>query len=253
MKKNDIAIKIEHVTKRYFSGSNYQPNLLEWIEAIVTGNNFKRPQFKAIDDLSLTIKRGQVVGFIGSNGAGKSTLLKLINKITFPNEGTIEINGTVAGLLELGAGFHGELTGKENVQLYGTILGLSKEKIRKIYDDVVDFAGLHEFMDTPYRHYSSGMKARLAFSISIFVEPDILLIDEVLAVGDINFQKKCIKFMKNYCKDPNHTVIFVSHQNQNVKAICDHLVWLEHGKIKTQGPTDKILKEYIKFQDERDD
>lgn len=246
------AVVCKHVTKRYIKGQRYQPTLREWISLAVTQEYFKRPKFKALDDVSFKIKKGQVVGFIGSNGAGKSTMLKIILKITRPNEGTVKTEGSVAGLLELGTGFHPELTGKENVYLYGAVLGLSRKQVDSIYDAVVDFAGLQEFMETPFKHYSSGMRARLGFAVSIHIEPDILLIDEVLAVGDMHFQNKCINYMKNYCRDPKHTVVFVSHNNDNVRAICDRVIWFENGKIKEEGDTKEILKRYEKFQNERE-
>ena len=251
--KQELAIEFDKVTKRYFKGKRYQPSFRDWMGAVATGKSFSKPTFKALDNVSFKIKKGQVIGFIGSNGAGKSTLLKLMSRITAPNEGTIKMSGSVAGLLELGTGFHPELTGEENVFIYGSILGLKRKRIEELYPKIVDFAGISEFMDTPIKHYSSGMLARLGFSVAIHIEPDILLIDEVLAVGDMHFQKKCMKFMTDYCKDPRHTVVFVSHSNQNVRKICNELIWLEHGKVKKIGPTDELLKDYIDFQNERTD
>ncbi|OGD63334.1 hypothetical protein A2160_02510 [Candidatus Beckwithbacteria bacterium RBG_13_42_9] len=246
MKK--IALSFNKVTKKYFKGGHYQPTLREWAGAIFTGKSFQRPQFKALNQISFAVQKGEVVGIVGSNGAGKSTILKMALKITFPNEGSVTINGTATGLLELNTGFHPELTGNENVYLYGSILGLSKERLDLIYPHVVKFSGLKGFMDMPIKHYSSGMLARLGFSIAIHVEPDILLIDEILSVGDLAFQEKCMKFMKNYCRNPNHTVVFVSHLLENIRAICTRVIWMEHGKVVESGKTNEVLKRYIKFQ-----
>lgn len=246
MKK--IAVCFNNVTKRYFKGKRYQPTFREWLGAIFSDQKFQRPQFKAINNLSFQIEKGQVVGFIGSNGAGKSTILKLILKITYPNEGSIILHGKTAGLLELGAGFHPELTGKENIFLYASILGLSRERIKKAYPKIVKFSGIKDFINSPIRHYSSGMLARLGFSVAIHIEPDILLIDEVLSVGDLAFQKKCMNFIKAYCQNPKHTVVFVSHNVESVKAICDKVIWLEHGQIKQSGNVDQVLVKYINYQ-----
>ena len=246
MKK--VAISFKQVTKHYFKGGHYQPTLREWLGAIFTSKTFQRPQFKALDKISFDIQKGQVVGFIGSNGAGKSTILKLALRITYPSQGTITINGSIAGLLELNTGFHPELTGKENIYLYASILGLSKEKIKKTYPYILKFSDLKNFINMPIKHYSSGMLARLGFSVAIHIEPKILLIDEVLSVGDLAFQEKCIKFMKNYCKNPQHTVIFVSHNLDNIRAICDRVIWIEQGKIMESGETEKVLQKYIKYQ-----
>lgn len=253
MKNKGIAVECDKVTKKYYEGKRYQPTLREWVDTILTRSSFSQPTFKALDNVSFSIKRGQVVGFIGSNGAGKSTLLKLIMKITYPNEGKIAINGSVAGLLELGTGFHPNLTGKENVYLYASILGLKQSRIEKMYPKVVEFSGVKDFMETPLKHYSSGMLARLGFSVAIHIEPEILVIDEVLAVGDMSFQQKCMNYMINFCRDPKHTVVFVSHNIDNVRLICEEVVWLEHGKIVEKGPTEPIVKKYIKFQKERVD
>lgn len=242
------VIKFKKVTKKYFKGGRYQPSFREWIYTLITGNSFQRPQFTALDNLSFSITKGQVVGFIGSNGAGKSTILKLISKITFPNNGQVTVSGSVAGLLELGTGFHPELTGKENVFLYASILGMKKKQIKKMYSQVVEFAGIKEFMDSPIKHYSSGMLARLGFSVASHIEPEILLIDEVLSVGDLAFQEKCMKFMKDYCKNPNHTVVFVSHHLENVKSICDRVIWIEHGEIVYDGTAKEVIPKYIKYQ-----
>jgi ABC-type polysaccharide/polyol phosphate transport system ATPase subunit len=247
------AIIFDHVSKQYYKGGKYLPSLREWLGNLTTGKAFQREVFEALHDLSFTIGKGQVVGFVGSNGAGKSTILKLISKISYPTKGTITNHGNIAGLLELGAGFHPELSGKENLYLYASILGLKRKQIDKIYDNVLEFSGISEFIDMPLKHYSSGMMARLGFSVSIHIEPEILLIDEVLAVGDLAFQEKCMNFMKSYCRDPRHTVVFISHDPKNVLSICDRVIWLEHGKIVKDGTAEKVMKEYIDFQKKRND
>ena len=251
--KTKNAVEFSKVTKKYYKGGRYQPTFREWFGAIFGGEKFQRPKFKALDSVSFSIKRGKVIGFLGSNGAGKSTVLKLISKITYPNSGRITVNGSVAGLLELGTGFHHELSGHENIYLYGAILGLSKNQVDDIYDEVVEFSGIRDFVDSPLKHYSSGMIARLGFSVAIHLKPDILLIDEVLAVGDLAFRDKCMNYMVEYCKDPDHTVVFISHDPENVKLICEEVIWLDHGKVVEIGKTSKVLKKYIAFQHERTD
>lgn len=245
-----VAISFENVTKFYLKGAHYQPSFREWFGAIISGKTLYRPQdhFKALDSVSFEISRGSVVGFIGSNGAGKSTVLKLIANITYPNQGVLRISGSVAGLLELGTGFHEELTGEENVFVYGSILGLTKSQIKSIYPQIVSFSGLGEFMHMPVKHYSSGMYARLGFSVAIHVQPDILLIDEVLSVGDLSFKEKCMKFMREYCRDPKHTVIFVSHNSDNILQVCTEVIWIERGKIVGRGNPKKIINAYEKSQ-----
>ena len=247
---NNNAVSFQKVTKLYFTGKRYQPTFREWTDAILTGKSFYRPkaQLKALNQISFTVKQGSVIGIIGSNGAGKSTVLKLIAKITYPNEGLIETQGTVAGLLELWTGFHEELTGSENVYIYASILGLNRKKIAAIYKEIVKFAGIEDFMDTPVKHYSSGMYARLGFAVAVHVRPNILLIDEVLAVGDLAFKEKCLSFMKDYCRHPHHTVVFVSHSLENVKAVCTEVMWIEKGKIIMHGHPAQVIKAYERDQ-----
>jgi len=247
-----VAVQFSQVTKKFYRGKRYQPSLVEWLDALFTGKSFDKPKFKALDRVSFEIKKGQVLGFVGSNGAGKSTILKLVMKITYPNSGEVETQGSIAGLLELGTGFHGNLTGRENVYLYGSILGFSRARVREIYDDIVEFAGVEESMESPLKQFSSGMVARLGFAVAIHLNPDILVIDEVLAVGDMSFQEKCMRFMKDYCRDPKHTVLFVSHNVENVKMICDEVIWIEQGRVKKRGKTKTVVEEYIKFQRKRE-
>ncbi|MFC1748549.1 ABC transporter ATP-binding protein [Pseudomonadota bacterium] len=250
---SQVAINFNQVVKKYYRGKRYQPSFREWIDAMFTGESFSRPKFKALNKISFEIKKGQVVGFVGSNGAGKSTILKLMMKITYPNVGKVKVNGSVAGLLELGTGFHPALTGRENVFLYSSILGLKRVEVEQLYPKIVKFAGVSKFMDSPIKQYSSGMLARLGFAVAVHLNPDVLVIDEVLAVGDMAFQKKCMNFMRDYCSNPNHTVVFVSHNIENVRLICDQVIWIEEGKIVQQGDTKKVLKDYAKFQNNRSD
>lgn len=251
--KKKPAIIFDKVTKRYYKGGRYQPTLREWLGTIVGGTPFQRPEFLCLDEVSFTVARGKVLGIVGSNGAGKSTILKIIARVTYPNNGKVIVNGDVGGVLALGTGFHPELTGHENVYLSGAIMGFSKNKVDRIYNKVVGFSGLRDFMDTPIKHYSSGMMARLGFSVAIHIQPEILLIDEILAVGDISFRKKCLAFMKSYCKDPKRTVLFVSHSEGSIKSLCDHVLWLEKGKIIMQGSTTKVLPQYLKTQEDKGD
>ncbi len=205
----------------------------------------KSEEFWAVKDISLDIKRGDVVGVIGRNGAGKSTLLKLLSRITEPTTGSIRIRGAVAGLLEVGAGFHGELTGRENIYFNGAILGMKHEQIRRKFDEIVAFAGVERFLDTPAKRYSSGMYVRLAFAVAAHLEPEILIIDEVLAVGDAAFQKRCLGKMGEVSREEGRTVLFVSHQMAAVENLCKTGILLERGMIVENGPAAGVIKTYI--------
>jgi len=200
--------------------------------------------FLALKDVSFEIQRGESVGFIGRNGAGKSTILKLLAGVTKASSGSVEVNGKVAALIEVGAGFHPELTGRENIYLNGSILGMTKADIEKCFDSIVNFAELEDFMDTPVKHYSSGMYVRLGFSIAAHTNPDVFLIDEVLAVGDAAFQKKCLATMAAH-KAAGKTMIFVSHDLGNIEDICDRVIYLKQGEVKADGPTDKSITAYL--------
>jgi lipopolysaccharide transport system ATP-binding protein len=213
----------------------------------VTGLETKE-EFWALKDINFEIMKGEVVGIIGRNGAGKSTLLKILSQITPPTTGEIRINGTVGSLLEVGTGFHPELTGRENIFLNGAILGMKKKDIVRKFDEIVKFADIEKFLDTPVKYYSSGMYVRLAFSVAAHMETDILIIDEVLAVGDAEFQKKCLGKMNEITKEEGRTILFVSHNIDVVKKICSKCILLENGTIKTIGETNKIIDEYL-FQD----
>jgi lipopolysaccharide transport system ATP-binding protein len=199
----------------------------------------------ALKDINLEIKKGEILGIIGKNGAGKSTLLKILSRVTSPTTGSIKINGRMASLLEVGTGFHPELTGRENIFLNGAILGMRKYEIQKKLDEIVDFAGVAKYLDTPVKRYSSGMYVRLAFAVAAHLEPDILIVDEVLAVGDAEFQKKAIGKMQDVSRGEGRTVLFVSHNMASVKALCNRGVLLENGRIKELGNIDNIVNTYL--------
>lgn len=201
-------------------------------------------KFWALQDINLDIMPGERVGIIGRNGAGKSTLLKIISRITPPTKGNAIIRGRVGSLLEVGTGFHPELTGRENIFLNGSILGLKKTEINKQLDAIIDFSGVEKFIDTSLKHYSSGMQLRLAFSVAAHLEPEILLIDEVLAVGDAEFQKKCISKMEDVSKQHGRTILFVSHHLNAVMKLCTKATWLENGKIAFNGTVDEAIEKY---------
>jgi ABC-type polysaccharide/polyol phosphate transport system ATPase subunit len=203
-----------------------------------------REEFWALNDVSFEVQPGEVVGIIGRNGAGKSTLLKILSQITKPTRGRVELNGRVGSLLEVGTGFHPELTGRENIYLNGSILGMSRREIDRKFDEIVAFAEIEKFLDTPVKRYSSGMYVRLAFSVAAHLEPEILLVDEVLAVGDAQFQSKCLGKMQAI-KDSGRTVFLVSHQLSAICRLCTNVVYLDKGRLRSSGPTAKIVEEYV--------
>jgi lipopolysaccharide transport system ATP-binding protein len=200
----------------------------------------------ALRDINLEVKKGEVLGIIGKNGAGKSTLLKILSRVTGPTTGSINVNGRIASLLEVGTGFHPELTGKENIFLNGAILGMRKHEIKKKLDEIVDFAGVARYINTPVKRYSSGMRVRLGFAVAAFLEPEILIVDEVLAVGDAEFQKKAIGKMQDVTKEEGRTVLFVSHNMVSVKNLCHKTILLENGKINKIGDTKSVIDFYLK-------
>jgi lipopolysaccharide transport system ATP-binding protein len=208
-----------------------------------------REDFFALSDVSFEVKQGEVLGIIGRNGAGKSTLLKILSQITEPTKGRVEIYGRVASLLEVGTGFHPELTGRENIFLNGAILGMSRSEIRGKFDQIVDFAGVEKFIDTPVKRYSSGMQVRLAFSVAAHLEPEILVIDEVLAVGDAEFQRRCLGKMRDVAGG-GRTVLFVSHNESAVRSLCSQALLLDRGRINQQGGVEDILGAYHGLQEE---
>jgi lipopolysaccharide transport system ATP-binding protein len=221
-----------HKTRQVFQG-----------QQLLEGDSVE--EFWALKDIDFEIKRGDRVGIIGRNGAGKSTLLKVLSRITEPSVGRVEIKGRVASLLEVGTGFHPELTGRENIYLNGAILGMSRSEIKRKFDEIVDFAGVEKFLDTPVKRYSSGMYVRLAFAVAAHLEPEILVVDEVLAVGDAEFQKKCLGKMEDVSKGEGRTVLFVSHNMAAVQSLCLHTMLLENGRLTTFGRTSEMINEYM--------
>lgn len=200
--------------------------------------------FRALDDVSLEVEEGQVVGIVGRNGAGKSTLLKVLSRVTEPTEGHITIHGRIGSLLEVGTGFHPELTGRENVYLNGAILGMSRREITRLFDEIVAFAEIEKFLDTPVKRYSSGMYVRLAFAVASHLEPEVLVVDEVLAVGDATFQKKCLGRMNKVSRD-GRTILFVSHNMSSIKSLCTRAILLEEGRIALDGTVDEVVNRYL--------
>lgn len=222
-------------------------SLREWISGSVKNMTATRHQqkFWALKDIDLDVKAGERIGIIGRNGAGKSTLLKIISRITPPTTGEATIRGRVGSLLEVGTGFHPELTGRENIFLNGSILGLKKTEIKKQFDEIVEFSGVQQFIDTPLKFFSSGMQLRLAFSVAAHLDPEILLIDEVLAVGDIDFQRKCIGKMEEVSKKQGRTILFVSHNMDSIRKFCPTTILLHEGQIISQGNTEQVISEYV--------
>lgn len=243
--KNNTVIKFEKVSKKFKKGHKL---LLK--EAML--DIFRAPKqgdFWAIKDTTFEIKQGESVGIIGMNGSGKSTILKLIAGVLIPTKGKISVCGKISPLIELGAGFHPELTGRENIYLNGTILGLSRKMIDNKLKEIVDFSGLSEFIDTPVKHYSSGMYMRLGFAIAVNVEPDILLVDEILAVGDASFQKKCLEKMQNFRKN-GVAIIIISHSLDLISNFCDRIILINKGKVAFVGNPERAIKKYNQISNE---
>ena len=207
------------------------------------GRRSRRDYLWALRNIDLDVQQGEVVGLIGRNGAGKTTLLKILSRITRPTEGYAEVRGRVGSLLEVGTGFHQELTGRENIYLSGAILGMKKVEIDSKFDEIVAFSGVERFLDTPLKHYSSGMQVRLAFAVAAHLEPEIMLIDEVLAVGDLEFQKKCLGKMQDV-SESGRTIVFVSHQMNQIRRLCKRVLWIDSGQLQQSGPTGKIIAAY---------
>lgn len=239
-------IEVKNVTMKFRMGSQPINSLKEYVTTTIKGT-LKFNEFVAVNDLSFDVKKGETVGLIGSNGAGKSTTLKLISGILKPTKGTVITRGNIVPMLELGAGFDLELTGKENIYLNGAVLGYTKEYLDSKYDQIVEFSELGDFINMPIRQYSSGMMAKLAFSIASQVQPEILIVDEILSVGDAKFQKKSGNKMKELMNG-GATVLFVSHNIHQIEELCDRVVWLEHGKVKMIGDTEEICEIYKKEQ-----
>lgn len=271
MNSNDIAIKVENISKRYRIGLKEDMHdsvgsaIFDFIKKPLTNYRKYRSLYKfrnntpdqndtqdgddssiiwALKNISFEVEQGEVVGIIGENGAGKSTLLKILCKITNPTIGQAEIRGRISSLLEVGTGFHPELTGKENVYLNGTILGMRKYEIDRKFDEIVEFSGVEKFINTPVKRYSSGMRVRLAFAVAAHLEPEILLVDEVLAVGDARFQKKCINKMQDVSHKGN-TILFVSHNMAAITRLCSRTILLDNGGLIAEGPSHEIVRRYL--------
>ena len=245
MKENDneIAIKVDHVYKSFNIYYDRANTLKE--RMLFFARNKRREKREVLKDINLEIKKGETVALIGVNGSGKSTLLKLMTQIIFPNKGTIETRGKLTSLLELGAGFHPDFSGRENIYFNSSIFGLTKKEIDARLDQIIEFSELKDFIDNPVRTYSSGMYMRLAFSVAINVDADILLIDEILSVGDQHFQEKCFNKMRELKKE-GKTMVFVTHSMESVKNLCDRAVWLYDGRVRMDGNTDEVVKEYLR-------
>ncbi|KFF18260.1 ABC transporter ATP-binding protein [Flavobacterium hydatis] len=262
--EKDIILKAENISKQYRLGQvgtgTLSHDLNRWWHSIRGKEN---PYLKigdandrstkgtsdyvwALEDINFELRRGEVLGIIGKNGAGKSTLLKILSKVTAPTTGSIKSRGRIASLLEVGTGFNGEMTGRENIFLNGAILGMTKKEIVKKLDEIIEFSGCERYIDTPVKRYSSGMTVRLAFAVAAFLEPEILVIDEVLAVGDAEFQKKAIGKMQDISREGGRTVLFVSHNIAAVKSLCTRGIVLEHGKVVFEGEIDDCIDEYLK-------
>ncbi len=245
---NDVVIRGEGLGKQYRRGVAQTGLLRDSLGRILKApfrsmQGPKQESFWALKDVSLEVREGEVLGLIGRNGAGKTTLLKILSRITQPTAGWAEIHGHVGSLLEVGTGFHPELTGRENTYLSGAILGMSKSEISRKFDEIVAFAELEKFIDTPVKHYSSGMYVRLAFAVAAHLEPEILLVDEVLAVGDINFQKKCLGKMGDVAR-AGRTVVLVTHQMNQIRRLCHRVTWIDGGAVRQTGPASETVSAY---------
>ncbi len=249
---SDWAIRFHDVSKKFPRAGAQAQSVLELLLGMVRGKKEeKKADLWALKGLTYEIKKGETVGFVGTNGSGKSTMLKLAARIMKPTSGLIEVAGRVSALLEMGAGFHNELTGRENVFLSGALMGLEQSQIEAVYDDVVAFSEVGDFIDIPVKHYSSGMYMRLAFSVAVHVKPDILFIDEILAVGDQSFQNKCFDRI-HALKQSNMTIVIVSHDLRSMQNMCERLIWINQGEIVMSGEPRQVLSEYTTFTRERD-
>jgi len=244
-------IQVDHVWKKFRKGEIHD-SLRELIPAVAKrlirrgtkGESLGNREFWALQDVSFEVGRGESLGIIGPNGAGKSTMLKMLSRIIKPNRGSYHVNGRISALIEVGAGFHQDLTGRENIYLNGTILGMSRKQIRAKEEQIIDFAGVEDFIETPVKRYSSGMKARLGFAVAAHMEPDVLLVDEVLSVGDAKFRRKCINHMQQLIQS-DVTVVFISHLLEQVRSLCPNTVVLDKGEVVYHGPTDGAIRKYM--------
>lgn len=241
-------IKIENVGMKFNLGIEKDNSLkMTFIKLFDKRKRIKKSDFWALKNVTFDVAKGDVVGLIGSNGAGKSTLLKVVSGVMKPTEGKVEVNGVISPMIELGAGFDGDLTARENIYLNGAILGYSKEFLDSKFDEIVEFSELKDFLDVPVKNFSSGMVAKLAFSISTIVDPEILIVDEILSVGDIKFQEKSKNKMMSMINGGT-TVLYVSHSLDSIRELCNKVVWLEHGKVVMAGETNKVCDAYYKKQ-----
>lgn len=256
---DEIAIKIEHVSKEYrlgaIGGGTLRGDLQSWMARLKGKEDpnskigsdaaaHMGEKFLALDDVSFTVKKGEALGIIGHNGAGKSTLLKLLSRVTAPTRGTIRYNGRIASMLEVGTGFHPELTGRENVYMNGAILGMTKAEISRKFDQIVEFAEMEKFIDTPVKRYSSGMYVKLAFAVAAHLDSEIMVMDEVLAVGDMKFQQKCLGKMGDAAGAEGRTVLYVSHNMNTIRQLCTRCIVLDHGKLIFDGDVEKAIEIY---------
>jgi len=247
---SDVALRMEHVYKKFRKGEVY--NSLRDLIPALTGKMFRqngvdgndKREFWALQDISFEVNKGESLGIIGQNGAGKSTILKILSGIMRPTRGSMSVNGRLSALIEVAAGFHQDLTGRENIYLNGTILGMSKSEIDSKIDQIIEFSGIEEFIDTPVKRYSSGMYARLGFSVAAHVDPDVLIVDEVLSVGDYVFQQKCMDRMRDILRRGT-TILFVSHNVKAITELCTRSLLLKQGKLAMLGPTDDVVRTYL--------
>lgn len=248
---SNSAVSVRHVSKIYTLGLSGRTRSLHSIireraRRPIRGNGMRKERLQALDDVSFDVCRGEAVGIVGNNGAGKSTLLKILSRITPPTRGHIDIRGTVGSLLEVGTGFHPELTGLENVYLNGTILGMSTREIKRRLEEILAFAEVDKFIDTPVKRYSTGMRVRLAFAVAAHLEPEIMIVDEVLSVGDQAFQAKCLERMKSVAASEGRTVLYVSHQLATVENLCPRALLIADGRLEFDGPTEETMAHYLR-------
>ncbi len=250
---NDTAIELIKVSKKYDIRARNKSTFLEKISKYFSAKSEKKEKNNilwALKDISFNVKKGEAVGIIGANGSGKTTILRLLSGVTYQKTGRINVNGTIAPLIQVGAGFHPELTGRENIYLNGIILGLTRKQIDEKYDEIVRFAELERFVDTPVKRYSSGMYVRLGFSVAIHVDSEILLIDEILSVGDLSFQRKCLEVMSEIRRS-DKSIVFVSHNLSAVRGLCDRVIWLNNGKVEAIGNPEEVISAYTQFMEKK--
>lgn len=242
----NYVVDAQHITVRFNLANEKVDNLKEYFIKLVK-KELLFQEFLALKDVSLRVKKGEAWGIVGVNGSGKSTFLKVICGILRPSSGTISVKGRIAPLIELGAGFDGNLTARENIYLNGAILGYSKKYMQEHFNEIVDFAELWDFLDSPIKNYSSGMKARLGFSVATMTRPDLLIVDEILSVGDFLFQKKCMERMRTML-DSGTTLLYVSHNTNSVRNLCSHALWLNKGQVMMEGTADEVCRKYSQMK-----